>query len=156
MRKGHKNFQTVVSDLELGKLIEVIDGHTQEAIIEKLMQQPLDVRERVEEVSLDMWGGFAKIIPIIFPNAQIVTDRFHVMKPLIKELNTIAKQVGITEWKKKALILKNKEELSAGQLEELNQLLSQSSRLRKAYNSKEEFREIYETSQTVKEGKKVY
>lgn len=152
MRKGHKNFKTVVGDLKRGKLIEVINGHTQESIIEKLMEQPLEVREAVQEVSIDMWGGFDKIIPQVFPNAEIVTDRFHVMKPLIKELNIIAKQVGIREWKKKALLLGNKEQLTAEQLEELNQLLLTSKRLTKAYYYKEEFRQIYETSQTVEEG----
>lgn len=51
MRKGQKSFKTVVSDLERGKLIEVIDGHNQESIVQKLMEQPLELRELVEEVS---------------------------------------------------------------------------------------------------------
>lgn len=38
--------------------MEVIDSHQQEDIIEVLKQQPIEVRERVEEVSVDMWGGF--------------------------------------------------------------------------------------------------
>lgn len=153
MRKGHKDFKTVVGDLDRGKLIEVINGHTQAAIIAKLMEQPPEVRARVQEVSIDMWGGFAQIIPQIFPNALIVTDRFHVMQLLMKELKTIAKQAGIREWKKRRLILRNQEGLSAAQLAELNQLLSQSKRLTQAYKYKEEFRQIYETSQTVEEGK---
>ena len=153
MHKGHKNFKTVVSDLSGRKLIDVIDGHKQEIIVLKLMEQPLEVRELVKEVSIDMWGGFAKIIPQIFPNAQIVTDRFHVMKHLIKELNRIAKQVGIREWKQKALILRNKKDLDSSELESLEKLLNQSSRLRIAYNYKEEFRDIYETSETVESGK---
>lgn len=156
MRKGHKNFKTVVSDLERGKLIEVINGHTQESIVEKLMEQPLELREMVKEVSIDMWGGFAKIIPQIFPNAQIVTDRFHVMKPLINELKRIANQVGIREWKKLALILRNKSQLNQPELLELEQLLNKSKRLRQAYNYKEEFREIYENSHTVESGKKEF
>ncbi len=56
-RKGHQNFVTVIGDIEAGKLIEVIDSHQQEDIIEALEQQPLEVREQVEEVSVDMWGG---------------------------------------------------------------------------------------------------
>lgn len=153
MRKGHKNFKTVVSDLSGRKLIDVIDGHTQEIIVKKLMEQPVEVRNLVEEVSIDMWGGFAKIIPQIFPNAQIVTDRFHVMKYVIKELNTIAKQVGIREWKHSALLLRNKKDLDKSELELLEKLLAQSKRLRIAYNYKEDFRDIYETSKTVESGK---
>jgi len=40
----------------------VIDSHKQEDIIEVLKQQPLQLREQVEEVSVDMWGGFPKVV----------------------------------------------------------------------------------------------
>ncbi len=82
-----------MSDLEKGELIEVIDSHQQEEIAEVLLQQPLEVREAVEEVSVDMWGGFPKLIEKVFPNAQIVVDRFHVMKAVNDNLNKIRKQV---------------------------------------------------------------
>lgn len=57
-RKGHHDFVTVVSDIDRGKLLEVIDTHQQKNIIETLKQQPLELRKQVEEVSVDMWGGF--------------------------------------------------------------------------------------------------
>lgn len=75
------------------------------------------------------------------------------MKPLIKELNKISQQVVIKGWDKKAILLGNKEQLSQEQIEEVNQLLSQSKRLARAYEYKEDFRQIYETSKTVEEGK---
>ena len=156
MRKGHKNFKTVVSDIDKAKLIEVINGHNTEAIIEKLMDQPIEIREAVEEVSIDMWGGFTKVIQEVFPRAKIVTDRFHVMKPLIKELKKIANQVGIKGFDKKSLLLRNQDNLNSEQLEELNKLLCQSTRLRKAHEYKEEFREIYENSETVESGKEKF
>ena len=61
-RKGHKDYATVLSDLEKGILIEVIDSHEQTEIMETLMRQPLELREKVEEVSVDMWCGFPEII----------------------------------------------------------------------------------------------
>ncbi|WP_158413211.1 transposase [Baaleninema simplex] len=100
--KGHKKFVTVVSDLEKGELIEVIDSHQQEEIAEVLLQQPLEVREAVEEVSVDMWGGFPKLIEKVFPNAQIVVDRFHVMKAVNDNLNKIRKQVKFKSKSKRA------------------------------------------------------
>ena len=56
------------------------------------MEKPLEVRGGVEQVSVDMWGGFPKVIEKVFPNAVIVTDRFHVMKAVNEELNKIRKQ----------------------------------------------------------------
>ena len=47
------------------------------------------VREGVEEVCVDMWGGFPKVIREVFPNAKIVVDRFHVQKLLNQALNKI-------------------------------------------------------------------
>jgi len=52
MRKGQQNFKIVVSDIDR-KLLEVVDGHSQEKLTE-LMTQPLHWREQVE-VSVDMW-----------------------------------------------------------------------------------------------------
>ena len=140
MRKGHKNFKTVVSDIDRGKLIEVINDHSQKAMIAALIEQPPELRACVEEVSIDMWGGFDKVIAEVFPNAKIVTDRFHVMKPLIKELNLIGNQVGIKGCDKRAILLFNRDNLTESQLAELNNLLSRSSRLRQAYEFKEDFR----------------
>ena len=80
---------TVVCDIDRGKLLEVIDSHHQKDIIEVLKQQPLELREQVEEVSVDMWGGFPKVVQEVFPNAELVFDRFHVMLPVNEELNKV-------------------------------------------------------------------
>lgn len=155
-RKGHKDFVTVVSDLEQGELIEVVNSHAQEEIIETLMEQPLEVREMVEEVSVDMWGGFPKVIEKVFPNAKIVVDRFHVMKAVNENLNKVRKQVNFkvkvrgAKW----LLLKNKEDLNTDELAKLELVLKQSERLREAYELKEKFREIYEETQECEEGKR--
>jgi len=72
LRKGHQDFVTVVSDVEQGILIEAIDSHRQTEVIEVLMEQPLEVRQAVTEVSVDMWGGFPKVVQEVFPNAVLV------------------------------------------------------------------------------------
>jgi len=87
MRKGHQDFVTVVGDIERGDLLEVIDSHRSEQLIEVLNQQPIEVRAQVEEVSIDIWGGFPKVIAQVFPNAVLVYDRFHVMKLVNTELS---------------------------------------------------------------------
>jgi transposase len=89
MRKRQQDFITVVSDIDRSVLLEVIDSHQQIDMIEVLMQQPLEVRQAVEEVSVDMWGGFPKVIAQVYPNASLVFDRFHVMKAVTQELNKI-------------------------------------------------------------------
>nr|WP_235620343.1 transposase [Prochlorothrix hollandica] len=57
----------MICDLETANLIEVIDSHQQDKIIEILMEWPLEVREAITEVSIDMWGGFTKSHPNCVP-----------------------------------------------------------------------------------------
>ena len=58
MRKGHQDFVTVVSDIDQSQLIEVHDSHEQQGIMEVFIQQPIEVREQVLEVSVDMYVGW--------------------------------------------------------------------------------------------------
>lgn len=87
MRKGRGDFKAVISDIDSGQLIEIINGRTQDILIEALIALPVEFRENIEEVAVDMWEGFEKVIKQVFPNARIVTDRFHVMQLLIKKLS---------------------------------------------------------------------
>jgi transposase len=43
---------------------------------ESLKAQPETVREKVKEVSVDMWSVFTAVIKELFPNAKIIYDRF--------------------------------------------------------------------------------
>jgi len=118
-----------------------------------LKQQPLQLREQVEEVSVDMWGGFPKVVQEVFPNARIVFDRFHVMKPVNEELNKVRKQAQMTLKGSKFILLKNGVDLTEEQKVKLADILEHSKRLKLAYELKEEFRNIFERSQTVEAGK---
>ena len=131
----------------------MIDSHKQEDIIKVLQQQPLHLREQVEEVSVDMWGGFPKVVQEVFPKARIVFDRFHVMKPVNEELNKVRKQTQMTLKGSKFILLKNGVDLSEEQKVKLADILKHSKRLKLAYELKEEFRDIFERSETVEAGK---
>jgi len=152
-RKGQQNFATVICDVDRSKLLEVIDSHQQKDIIETLKQQPLEQREQVKEVSVDMWGGFPKVIQEVFPNAELVFDRFHVMKPVNEELNKVRKQTGMTVKGSKFILLKNGVDLTEAEQIRLASILEHSQRLQLAYQLKEEFRNIFETCHTVETGK---
>jgi hypothetical protein len=54
MRKGKGSLVTVVSDIEGSNLIEMIDSHRLQDIVKILIEQPFEVREQVEEVSVDI------------------------------------------------------------------------------------------------------
>lgn len=103
-----------------------------------------------------MWGGFPKVVQSVFPNAQIVFDRFHVMKPVNEELNKLRKQVKMVVPGSKFILLKNGVDLMESERVKLEVILSNSKRLKLAYELKEEFRDIFETCRTVEEGREQF
>ncbi len=124
----------------------------------------------MKEVSVDMWGGFPKVINKVFPNALIVidrggcfwarsisnhgVDRFHVMKIVNKALNKLRLSLELKGLKNRCLLLKNSRDLTYEEQPELLLLLQKSPCLSIADELKEEFRDIYETSTTVKMGRR--
>ena len=42
---------------------------------------------QIEEVSIDLWIPYKSLIQEMMPNAQVVADRFHVMKQINNELD---------------------------------------------------------------------
>ena len=116
----------MVSDIDKASLLEVINSHKSEAIIAVLKEQPQEMREQVKEVSVDMWGGFQKVIQQVFPNALTVIDRFHVMKLVNQALNRIRLLLDLKGLKNRSLLLKNYQDLSPEEKFELENLLNQS------------------------------
>jgi transposase len=126
----------------------VIDSHKSDDIIAVLKQQPLAMRENVEEVCVDMWGGFPKVIREVFPNAKIVIDRFHVQKLVNKALNKIRLALNLKGLKNRCLLMNNQTNLTNEEKEELGLVLSFSPSLRIAHELKEELITIYNSDIT--------
>ena len=133
-------------------MLEVIDSHKSDDIITILKQQPLAMREGVEEVCVDMWGGFPKVIREVFPNAKTVIDRFHVQKLVNKALNKIRLALKLKGLKNRCLLMSNQANLINEDQEELELLLKSSPSLRIAYQLKEELITIYNSDITASGG----
>ena len=84
-------------------MLEIVDSHKSDDIITVLKQQPESIRAQVEEVCVDMWGGFPQVIRAVFPNAKIVIDRFHVQKLVNK--NWLSSTYGDKQTNNFALII---------------------------------------------------
>src|SRR4028118_2251809 len=56
----------------------------------------------IEEVSIDMWKPYKNVSEALMPQAEVVADRFHVMKQVNEELDGARKKI-----KKAAVALKN-------------------------------------------------
>jgi len=67
-------------------LVASIKGTRSKDIIDVLNRIPLEKRELVREVTLDMANNMQLASKICFPNSYLVTDRFHVVKLVMEAL----------------------------------------------------------------------
>ena len=70
-------------------IVAIIAGTSSGTVIEHLSKIPLRLRKKVEEITLDMAGSMNLIAKRCFPNAVIVTDRFHVQQLALQALQDI-------------------------------------------------------------------
>lgn len=72
-----------------GTLVASIKGTLSKDIIEVLEKLPLSSRKFVKEVTLDMARNMETAVKSCFPEADLVTDRFHVVKLAIDALQHV-------------------------------------------------------------------
>lgn len=63
-----------------GALVAIMQGTVSETIISILHKIPIAVRNQVKEITIDLAPSMELIAKRSFPNATIVSDRFHVQK----------------------------------------------------------------------------
>jgi len=147
--KNHKIYW-VLNDLSVpwkanNIMLEI--GRTKEAVIKRLML--LEHRDNVRAVSIDMWEQYKDAVTVVFPNAAIVIDRFHVIKNAEERMNDVRKRSKCSKKEKEdmkkdaALFLKSFYQLSEAELEKLESYLKLDSQLEKMYYIVQELREFY-------------
>uniref|UniRef100_UPI0040589808 ISAon1 family transposase n=1 Tax=Flavobacterium davisii TaxID=2906077 RepID=UPI0040589808 len=89
-----------------GTLIASISGTKSQDIIDVILKIPLEKRQLVKEITLDMASNMNLVAKIFFPNANIVTDRFHVVKLVTQALQHIRIEYRWEEIKKENQAIK--------------------------------------------------
>jgi transposase len=162
--KGQGNYLAVLVDLDTHKPIEIVSSRRVSEVSEVLKKWGDQVLEQIKEVSIDLWSPYKKLVEELMPNADITADRFHVMKQVTDELDTARKTenkiavslknqtekdrvlAGLT--KSKYSLLKNESDLNDRQKEKLKSVQKVSPTLSKMHALKEQFRDIFELSQS--------
>ena len=69
-----------------GTLVASIKGTLTKDIVEILTKIPIEERKKVKEVTMDMANNMESSVRQSFPDAILVTDRFHVIRLAIEAL----------------------------------------------------------------------
>jgi len=146
-RKGQV-YLTVVYDLERRALLWVGDERTEEAVRVFFTEEMGPRRCRtLQVVCMDMWAAYAHLVREHAPNAQILFDRFHIVKHLNEAVDAVRRDLWRhltakerttfkgTRW----LLLKNPWNLTSNQKERLSTLVQWNTPLVRAWYLKEAF-----------------
>jgi len=150
IRKGHKQYALVLMDIERRCVLEVLDNRRQETFEGWLAGLSDQQKRAIKVVSMDMWNPYRYAVRRQLPKAQIVADRFHVVKQLNHQLDLLRRKLRreapdpVADLLKgcRWLLLKNRANLSPKEEKKLTLILAASVELRQTYLLKEEFRTI--------------
>ena len=143
-------FQCLLVDPENKTVLDVLPNKNSEALYAYFNAYPKEVRNQVNYIVMDLSTQFSSVMRACFPKAEIVADKFHVVRLINWALEKVRKE----EQKKfhshrrkyfkrsRTLLLLHKAKLNAAQKEQLALMLEVSPRIRMAYGLKELFYEM--------------
>jgi len=138
-------YASIIVDYTHKKIFEVAQGKTAIGLEDQLRW--IEGRENVRNVVLDMCDAFKKFAIEHFPNAEVVADKFHVLRLLTPALNARRKE--ITGDKRsnpvRKLLLRNGHTLKVYERSALNKWLDQNPVIKEVYFYKEALHRLYRT-----------
>ena len=151
IKKGHSDYMTVLSDIERGKVIEVLESRSKEALEAYFDRLGEERRKAIRVVSIDMWEGFYQASKAKLPHALVVIDKFHVIKLLNENLSQERKEIQKEVKGEQAkylkglrwILVKDAGKITKEEREKLEQAFQLSPELKQAYELKEGFKEFY-------------
>ena len=166
--KGQKNYCEVLVDLDKRVIVGIVPKRTESEIRKYLEAWGEEILSQIKEVSIDLWKPYKNLVNDLMPQAEVIADKFHVMKQVNDELDGARKKAkraavklknkkqkkkileGLTH--SKYVLLKNESDLKETEQEKLKEVKEILPESGKMHELKEEFRQIFEQSQDWKEG----
>lgn len=140
---GYPEFMTVFTDLKNHRVRECVLGKTKAGLLEKVAH--IEGRRNVEWVTIDMSDVYRGFALEQFPKAQIVADKFHVLRLFTSILNR--HRIDITGDKRRnpvrKLLLRNRSNLKYFERNALDDWLKLHPNIKEAYEWKEHFHRLY-------------
>jgi len=162
LHRGHGKFVLVISAPELGLVLDVLEDRSKETLLKWLDERGIEWCAAVQFACSDMWDAYQQAAKQKLPNARRVVDRFHIMKNLNEALTKARRAIqkdadeATRELLKgcRWLLVKNRENLTEEQEKQLAGMLKASPELKRCYELKEAFRDLFNQNLTIKVAEK--
>jgi transposase len=142
---GYSQFMTVFTDMKNRRLREAVLGKSGEVLKKELSDIP--GRENVRYVALDMSDTYKKFAFEFFPNAELVADKFHVLRLLTPAINRRRKEITGDRRTNplRKLLLRSRYKLRYYERNALDEWLARHPELAAVYEAKERLHTLYRT-----------
>lgn len=145
-KKGHK-YVSVLSHPKSGSIIDIEQGRTKEAVINLLDNTLTDTQQsEIQTISMDMWKAYMSVSKDKLPNAEIVHDRFHLIKYLNEAIDKVRKREVKTNEElrnSRYAMLKNKENLTEKQRLKFEAIKKANYEVSRAWQVRENFKDMF-------------
>lgn len=151
LHKGHGGYYLIISAPELGIVLDGLKDRKKASLEAWFQARGGEWCAQVETCCADMWDAYHEAARAYLINAQSVVDRFHIMKNLNEALTAARRSIQKhadaptqevlkgSRW----VLVKNREDLSDEEQVKLEAVLQASPILKKCYELKEAFRELF-------------
>lgn len=92
-RKANKKYCLLIIDFTRGNIIDILKSREKSVFKYYLRCIPIEERNKVKYVSIDMNTNYKEVAAHYFTNAVICADSFHVMKHINTALDSIRKRI---------------------------------------------------------------
>lgn len=157
-RKGKSDFLCILTDLDRGTLLDLLPNRKKQTLIAHFEKLGPAFCGQITDVSCDYWDGYIGTAHHCFPQANLILDRFHVVKLLNQAVDSYRKQLRKADPDKavfkrlKWVLYKQYHTLSDTQLDDLDAAFSDSPALRAVYWAREKFHHLLDNSSSVEQG----
>lgn len=141
--KGYREFATIIVDYNNKRVREMVLGKSKHELTQALKDIP--GRENVKQVALDLSDTYKSFVKDFFPNAEMIADKFHVLRLLSPAINRRRKEITGDKRKNpiRKLLLRNGHRLEYYERRALYEWLDQHSELKEVYHYKEAMHGFY-------------
>jgi transposase len=142
-KKSRKSFVTAFVDLKLKRLRELAPSRAAGDLKETIAHIP--GRENVTNVVIDLHDGFKNFARSYFYNANIVADKFHVLRLINPAVNRCRMEVTGDKRKNpiRFLLLKNRFNLKPEEKKAVNRFCRENPLVKEVYNFKQRINGFY-------------
>lgn len=144
-KQGYREFMTIFVDYKNKRPMDLVLGKTR-GVLEPAVAH-IEGRERVAHVVMDLSRPYKSFVKEYFPNAQIVADKFHVLRLLNGHINRIRKQYTGDQRKNpiRRLLLCSAKKLDYFKRKAIWEWLRDKPDLKEIYYYKEALQQLYRT-----------